>query len=141
MGIGHGALGLGIRGSPLLRPGGARCQFIVVLVQVVEEPVVPLRRLVGPCAFQPAGERMDAIAAADGVFPAEALLLEGSALGFGTDVLRAGCTMGLAERVAADDKRNCLFVIHRHAAERLSNVPRCSERVRVAVRPLRVHVD
>jgi hypothetical protein len=29
--------------------------------------------------------------------------------------------MGLADRVAADDERSRLLIIHRHAAERLSN--------------------
>ena len=49
--------------------------------------------------------------------------------------------MGLADRVAADDERNRLLVIHRHAAERFANVLRCKGRVRVAARPLRIHVD
>ncbi len=49
--------------------------------------------------------------------------------------------MGFAERVSAGNERNRLLVIHRHATERLSNVPGCGERIRVAVRPLRIHVD
>ena len=141
MSIRHGALGRGIRGSPLLRTGGARRQLPVVLEQVVEVPVVPLRRLVGPCALQPAGERVGALAAAEGVPPAEALLLEGATLGFRTDVLRTDCTMALAEGVAADDERNRLLVVHRHTSEGLSNVPGGSKRIRVAVGPLRIHVD
>ena len=140
--IRHGALGLGIRGSPLLRPGGARRQLPVVLVEVLEEPVVPLRRVIGPCALQPAGDRIGAFAAAKAVLPAEALLLQAGALWFGTDVLGVrGSTMGLADRVAADDERKGLLVIHRHAAERLANVLSCSERIGVEARPLRVHVD
>src|ERR671910_1336986 len=109
MSIGHGALSRGISGSPLLRTGGARRERPVVLEQVVQEPVVPLRRLVGPCALQPAGDRVGAIAAAEGVPPAEALLIEGGSLGFRTDVLRSDRTMGLAECVAAADERNCLL--------------------------------
>src|SRR5438067_8612263 len=106
MSIRHGGHGRAILGSPLLRTGGARRQLPVVLVQVVEEPVVPLRRLVGPCALQPAGDRVCALAAAEAVPPAEALLFEGSTLGFRTDVRCRGCPMGLAERVAAGDERN-----------------------------------
>ena len=49
--------------------------------------------------------------------------------------------MGLAERVAADDERKRLLVVHRHATEGLSNVPGGSQRIGVAVGPLRVHVD
>src|SRR5205085_1414722 len=88
------------------------------------------------------GDRVGALAAAEGVPPADALRLDGATLGFGTDVLvRVGCTMALAERVAADDERNRLLIVHRHTAEGLSNVLGGSQRVRVAVRTLRVHVD
>src|SRR5213075_2124702 len=76
-----------------------------------------------------------------GVPPAQALLLEGGALGFRTDAVGRDCTMALAERVAADDERNRLLVVHRHTAEGLSNVPGGCQRIRVAVGPLRVHVD
>ena len=141
MSIRHGALGRGILGSPLLGTGGARRQLPVVLEQVVEVPVVPLRRLVGPGPLQPAGDGVVALAAAEGVPPAEALRLDGATLGFGTDVLRAGCAMALAEGVAADDERNRLLVVHRHAGEGLSNVPGGSQRIRVAVGPLRIDVD
>ena len=56
--IRHGSLGLGIRGSVLLRTGGARRQLPVVLMEVVEIPVVPLRRVSGPCALEAAGDRV-----------------------------------------------------------------------------------
>ena len=49
--------------------------------------------------------------------------------------------MGLADGVAADDERNSFLVVHRHAGERLANVLRCKSRVRVAARPLGIHVD
>ena len=140
--IGHGALGRGILGSPLICTAGALFQMPVVFVEVVEKPVVPLGRVVGPGALQPAGDRVVALAAAKVVLPAETLLLQAGALRFGADVLGIrGGTMGLADRVAADDERNGLLVIHRHAAERLANVLCCKGRVRDAARPLRVHVD
>ena len=142
MSIRHGALGLGILGRPLLRTGGARRQLPVVLVQVVQEPVVPLRRLVGPCALEPAGDRVGALAAAEGVLPAEALLLEAGALWFGTDVLGAGAAPWALPNVWPPTmSASGLLVIHRHAAERFSNVLRCKGRIRVAARPLRIHVD
>ena len=139
--IRHRVLGLGVRGRPLLRAGRARRQLPVVLEQVLQEAVVPLRRLVGPCALQPAGERVGAVAAVEGVLPAETLLFDRGSLGLRTDVLRTDCTMGLAERVAADDERHRLLVVHRHTAERLSDVPGGSQRIRVAVGSLRIHVD
>ena len=49
--------------------------------------------------------------------------------------------MGFAEGVAAGNQRHGLLVIHGHAAERFPNVPGGGERIRVAVGPLRIHVD
>src|ERR1043166_5629153 len=144
MSIGRGRhYASGIRlGSKLLRTGGARRQLIVVVVEVVEEPVVPLRRLVGPGALEPARDRVVSLTAAKSVLPAETLLLQAGALRFGTDILGGrGGTVGLADRMAADDERKGLLVVHRHAGERLSNVLRCKGRIRVAARSLGIHVD
>ena len=49
--------------------------------------------------------------------------------------------MGFPERVSAGDERDSLLVVHCHAAERLSNVYSCSDRIRVTVRSLRIHID
>ncbi|MCY1531749.1 hypothetical protein D9M68_669850 [compost metagenome] len=49
--------------------------------------------------------------------------------------------MGLAECVAASGERHGLLVVHGHAGEGLADVPRRAERVRVAVRAFRVHID
>src|SRR5207253_9621071 len=88
-----------------------------------------------------AGERVGARTAVEGVLPAQALLLEGSTLRFPTDVLGIDRTMALAEGVAPGDEGNGLLVVHRHAAEGLPDVLGGSERIRVAVGPLRIHVD
>src|SRR5262249_11549101 len=72
----------------------------------------------------------------------EPLLLKAGALRFGADVLEGGGgAMSLADRVAADDEREGLLVIHRHAGERLTNVLPGQGRIRVAARPLWIHVD
>src|SRR5215831_5738401 len=105
---GHCASGIRL-GSVLLATGRARRQLIVVTVEVLEEPVVPLRRLGGPGALEPAGDRVIALAAAKPVLPAEALLLQVGALRFGTDIPDGrGGTVGLPDRVAADDERHRL---------------------------------
>ena len=49
--------------------------------------------------------------------------------------------MRLAERVPAGDERDGLLVVHRHPAERLADVARGGQRIGVAVRAFRVHVD
>jgi hypothetical protein len=45
------------------------------------------------------------------------------------------------ERVATDDERDRLLVVHRHARERFANVGRGGQRVGVAVRSLGIDVD
>ena len=49
--------------------------------------------------------------------------------------------MGLAEGVTAGDERHRLLVVHRHAGEGLADIPGRGDRVRIAVRAFRVHVD
>ena len=49
--------------------------------------------------------------------------------------------MGLAEAVSAGDERNRLLVVHGHAREGLANVHGRGERIRLAVRPFRIHID
>ena len=49
--------------------------------------------------------------------------------------------MHLAECVPASDQSNRFFVVHRHATEGLANVAARSNRVRVGVRALRVHIN
>src|SRR5262245_53080840 len=67
----------GIRlGSVLLRAGRALRQLVVVVVEVVEETVVPFRRLAGPGPLEAAGDRVGALAAAKLATPAQTLLLE-----------------------------------------------------------------
>ncbi len=132
----------GIRRNPLPCAGRALHQIPVVAEQCLEETVVPRHRGGCPGALQPAGDRVVALAAAEGVLPAEALLLDARAFGFATDVLvRVGGTMGLAEGVPARDEGDGLLVVHGHARERLANVPRGGKRTRHAVGPLGIHVD
>ncbi len=142
VGVGHGVRRGGIRRNPLPRTGRALHQIPVVAEQGLEEAVVPRRRGGRPGTLEPAGDRVVALAAAEGVLPAEALLLEARAFGFATDVaVRVGGTMGLAEGVPAGDEGDRLLVVHGHASERLPNVAGGGERARVTVRALGVHVD
>src|SRR5450830_728012 len=127
---------------PLMRTGRDLGQFPFVAEQVPKEVVAPLRWRRGPDDFQAAADRVTAFAASIGVFLAEPLLLDGGAFWDEADILaRIGSAVRLAERVSAGDERNGLLVVHRHARERLADVPRGSDRVRFAVRPFRIHVD
>ena len=49
--------------------------------------------------------------------------------------------MGFAEGVPASNQRDRFLVIHRHAAERLADIPRCSDWVRFSIGPFRIHVN
>ena len=71
---------------PLMRAGRALGQLPFVAEQVLEEVVAPLRRRRGPGDFQAAGDRVTAVAGAEAVLPAEALLLDVGAFGLGADM-------------------------------------------------------
>ncbi len=49
--------------------------------------------------------------------------------------------MGLAEGMTARNQRHGLFVVHGHASKGLANVHGCGERIRIAVRALRIDVN
>jgi hypothetical protein len=54
---------------------------------------------------------------------------------------RIARAVALAEGVPAGDERDGLFVVHGHAGEGLADVTAGGDRIRVAVRAFRVHVD
>ena len=140
--IRHGAGCCSALGFPLLSAGGALGEFPFKAEQVFEVIVVPLHRVGGPCALQAAADGIHAFAAAKAVFPAQALLFDGGALGFATDILvRIGSAMRFAEGVSAGDEGNCLLVIHRHARERLPNIRRRGDWIRLAIGSFRIHID
>src|SRR5262249_52097484 len=85
--------------------------------------------------------RVGAEARAEFAFPSEALVFEGAPFRLRTDQGWIARAVGFAERVAACYQGDRLLVIHRHAEERLADVMRCGDRVRLAVRPFRIDVD
>ena len=126
---------------PLMRAGRALRQLPFVAEQVLEEVVAPLRRRGGPGDLQAAGDRVAAHARAEAALPAEALRLELAAFRIGPHVRLGRGAVGLAEGVAAGDQRDRLLVVHRHAREGLADVPGRGDRIRIAVRALRIDVD
>src|SRR6185436_9952584 len=126
---------------PLLRASRTRGQLPLVLEEVFEEVAAPPGGRRGPGDFETARDGVGTPAGLVAALPAETLLLEVAALRLGADVRRRGRTVGFAERVPAGDERHRFLVVHRHAAERLANIPRSSNGIRSAIRPFRVHVD
>ena len=86
VGIRHGVRAGAALRHPLPRTGWALRHLPLVAEQGVEVAVVPCHRGGGPCAFDAAGNRIAALAAAEAALPAESLRLDGGALGLGTDM-------------------------------------------------------
>src|SRR5208337_2812522 len=129
-------------GRPLLSACGALRQLPFIAEQILQVIVVPLCRVVCPCTLQAARYRIRALAAAKAVFPAQALLFDGSSFGYRTDILeRIGSSMGFAEGVSAGDEGNGLLVVHRHPRECLPNIPRRGNWIGLAVGSFRIHIN
>src|SRR5262249_47317001 len=130
----HGALACAVFRLPLLRTRRARRQLPLVLEEVLEEVVAPLRWRRRPGDFETAGDRVSSHAGLIAALPAEALLFEVAALRFLADMLVSRCrAVRLAERVSTGNERNRLLVVHRHATEGLTNVACSLDWIRVAV--------
>ena len=140
--IGNHVLRLAVLRVPLVRATRSLHALPVVTEHHVEVAVVPRRRVRFPRAFDAARDRVHAFAAAEGVAPAKAHLLDAAGLGLAADVLaRIGRTMRLAERVTASDQGDGFLVVHRHARERLADVATRCDRIGFAVRTFRVDID
>ena len=134
VGIGDGCRCGSVLRPPLVRTSRALVELPLVAEQILQEIVAPFRRGGGPYALQPAGDRLAAVTAAKGVIPAQALLLDASPFGLWADKLaRIACAMSFTERVAAGNERNGFLVVHRHAPERLADIPRGGDRVWLSV--------
>src|ERR1017187_7024679 len=128
--------------SPLMRPGRTLRQFPFIAEQVGEEVVAPLRRCRGPNDFQAATDGVITKTFAKVILPSEALILDVGTFWFGAYILSGNAgTVGFAEGVAAGNERNGLLVIHRHAGESLPDIACRGKRIRLSIRPFRVHID
>ena len=84
---------------------------------------------------------MHPLAAAKAVDPAQPLHFDSGRLGFGTHQHDVARTMRLAKGVPTGDQRHGFSVIHRHPGKGFADIPGRGQRVRVAIRPLWVHID
>ncbi len=88
-----------------------------------------------------AGDGVRAESLAVLALPAQALVFDRAAFRIGADERGVARAVRLAEGVAACDQRDRFLVVHGHAEESLADVFRGRDRIRIAVRPFRVHVD
>src|SRR5580698_8580414 len=76
------------------------------------------------------------------IFPSKTLILNVGAIRFVADILSGNAgAVGLAEGVTAGNERNGFLVIHRHARESLSDIPRRGDGIGLSIRSFRIHVD
>src|SRR5690606_6704278 len=120
--VGDAARARAVLRPPLVGARRALGQLPLVAEQVPQEVAGPLGRRGGPGDLQAAGDRVGALAGAEGALPAQALLLDRGGLGVGADVLGRAGAVRLAEGVATGDEGDGLLVVHRHPAERLTDV-------------------
>ena len=122
VGVGNHVFLGNVLSQPLLGAGGALDEFPFVSEKHVEIAVVPLRRIRFPRTFDAAGGGVHALAAAEGVLPAETHFFKRRAFGRGADQCGIAGAVGLAEGVAASDERDGFLVVHGHAGEGLAHV-------------------
>src|SRR5579872_747869 len=142
MSIRHRTIACAIFRCPLMRAGRTLCQLPFVLKQVGKEIVAPLRWRRGPSDFQAATDGVSAKTFAKFILPSETLILDVGAFWFVAHILSGnGGAVRLAEGVTTGNECDGFLVIHRHASEGFSDIPRRSDGIGLSIRPFRVHID
>ena len=122
-------------------PSRALGEFPFVAKQYPEKVVAPLGGCIGPDDFEATADRVIAFAGAKAALPAQALLFDAGRFGLRSNMFCVTRAVGLTESVAAGDKGHRFFVIHCHTGKDLADIPRRSDRIRVAVRAFRVDIN
>ena len=112
-----------------------------IFKQVLEEVVAPLGGRLRPDHFQTGGDGIRTCAAAVAGVPAQALGFQWGGFRLGADVAGFGGAVGFAQRMAAGDQGDNLFIVHRHIAEGGANGRCGGQRLAAGVRSFRVDVD
>ena len=128
-------------GAPLVCTGRGFGQFPLIAEQQVEIAHVPLRRVLGPCAFDAGGHGIGCSAVQVRVHPAKALILDPARFRLCAQQARIAVAMGLADGVATGGQRRGFLIVHRHAGEGDAHLLGGVFRVRHTVHAFGVHVD
>ena len=95
----------------------------VELVKVIKVAHAPLGGSHDPCAFKAAGDGVASVTGAALIFPAHALLFDGSCCWLSTETaFWTASTVSFTKTVTASDQRHSLFIIHRHTRESFADV-------------------
>src|SRR6476661_6637306 len=111
MGVRDSACARAVLRRPLVRACRTFGELPLETEQVLQVVVAPFCGCLGPRAFESAGDRVRAFAAAKLIAPSETLLFNIGAFRFGPYILRGHrSAMGLAEGVASGDQSYRLFI-------------------------------
>ncbi len=121
--------------------GGTFDQFPLVGEKHLEIALIPGGGVWFPGPFNATGDGVDALAAAETVVPAQALLVQGGPFGGGTHQGGIAGAMGFAEGMAAGDKGYGFFVVHGHAGKGFAHIPAGSDGIRFAIGAFGVDID
>src|SRR3954463_11232264 len=124
-----------------MRTSRTLSQFPFIAEQVGEEVIAPLGRRGGPGDFQAAADGITGSARSKFALPAEALFLDGGRFRLRAYQFGIAGAVSFTEGVTAGNKRNSLLVVHGHASESLSDVSRRGNRIRLPIRPFRIHIN
>ena len=130
-----------VPGRPLPSARGAFDQLPFMAEQRVEIAIVPRCRIGFPSAFDTAGNRVNAPAAAKAVCPAEPHLFDRRAFWLPANLGRVTGTVRFAKGMAASDQGDRLLVVHGHPGEGLSDVSTGGNRVGRSIGSLRIDID
>src|SRR5579862_6004391 len=126
---------------PLMRAAGAFSKLPIISKQVFKIVIAPLGGGFGPGYFQSAGNGIGAFTAAVTIAPAKTLLFYACGFRFLADMVGCSGAMGFAKTMPARYQRNGLFVIHGHAGEGIAYIFGGHDRIRIAIRALRVYIN
>ena len=127
--------------DPLVRASWAFREFPLVAEEVLKIIIAPLRRRLRPGHFQAAGDGILALARAEAALPTEALLFDRGGLGLWAHMFGITCAMCFSKGMSARDEGDGFLVVHRHARECFTDVPRGCDRVGVAIRAFWIHIN
>src|SRR6185437_2469948 len=136
-----GNVSVGIFRSPLLGASRTLLQFPLMLEQVLEIIVTPLRRRLRPDDLRAASDGVGTDTRTMTTSPAQALVLDLSAFRLRSHERWIAGAMRLAEGVTTGNQRDGFLVVHRHTCECLTDVVSSCDRIGIAVRSFRVDVD
>ena len=126
---------------PDIRASRAFYQLPLITKQKVEIAIVPFCRIGCPRTFDTTGDGVTPFAFAMCAYPAKAHLFNRSTFWLNPDQISITCTMRFTECMTTCGQGDSFFVIHRHSGKCFTNIAGTCQRIGIAIRPFRIHID